>query len=218
MLSWLRQNWLALCSLSISVLALTLSYKKFKHDTRPALLLRSGFKGIEVENVGQVVAVGATLSLVERLKRPSGRVHVGDTLRPGEKSTVSAFDWPGALTAELERNTLSSMEEFVLKSDGQEVRYDGRRVASYLLTREGGQILILRFRAGDGSKTFVRLFSVVRSSQNRFAQLMPSWRLLRNRLGAFALEKWYGKNPQLAPPFKFPVHEEGNALKEETRS
>jgi len=69
MLSWLRQNWLALCSLSISVLAVILSYKKFKHDTRSALILTQG----EIENVGQVVLVDLTLNLVDRIRRPSGK-------------------------------------------------------------------------------------------------------------------------------------------------
>ena len=206
MLTWLQHNWLALCSFSISVLAFTLSYKKFKQDTRPALILRRCSEGMEIENVGQVVAVGVTLNLVERVKRPSAKLRVGDTLRPGEKSVISAFDWPEALTVELERNTLSSMEEFVRRMDGQEVRHDARRVASYLLAREGRRIEILRFRAVDGSKTFVRLFSSVRSSQDGFTELVPSYRLLRTRLCAFALEKRYAKNAELAPPlppFKF---------------
>jgi|SRR5882724_9487485 len=220
MLLWLQQNWLALCSFGISLLAFTLSYKKFKHDTRPALILRCGSE-MEIENVGQVVAVGVTLNLVERVRRPSGILHVGNTLRPGEKSTISAFDWPEALTVELEENTLSSMEEMVLRMDGQQVRLDVRRVASYLLSREGKRIVILRFRAVDGSKTFVRLFSSVKSSPDGFTELMPCYRFLRNRLWAYALERWYGKNVELAPPlppFNFPAHEKGNALEEGERS
>src|ERR1700687_2826917 len=106
MVPWLRQNWLALCSLCISILALTLSYNKFKHDTRPALILRRGFEGIEIENVGQAGAIVVTLNLVERIRRRSGKLHVGQILRPGEKSTIGAFDWPKSLTLELERNTL----------------------------------------------------------------------------------------------------------------
>lgn len=211
MLSSLRQNWLALSSFCISVLALILSYKKFKHDTRPALDLRYR----EIENVGQVAAVGITLGLVERTKRPSGKLYVARMLRPGEKSTIEASKWPKALTAELQRNP-RSMEEIVLQQDGQEVKYDGKRVASHLLTREGKQIVILRFRAVDGSRTFVRLFSPTRSSEGRFTEMTPSYRLLRNRLGAFLLERWYGKNAGLKPPFKFPVHEEGNGIEKET--
>jgi hypothetical protein len=202
MISWLQHNWLSLCSFGISVLALTLYYKKFKLDTRPALVLRRGSEGMEIENVGQVVAVGVTLTLVERVKRPSGRLSVADTLRPGEKSTVRAFDWPQALTAELERNTLSPMEEFVRRADGQKVRPDSRRVAFYLLTREGKRIVILRFRAVDGSKTFVRLFQSVKSREGESTVLPPS--VLRNRVWAAALEKLYGRKAELelevAPP------------------
>jgi hypothetical protein len=211
MLSWLRQNWLALCGLSISVLALILSYKRFKHDTRPALIVSHS----EIENVGQVVAVGITLNLVERIKRPSGKLHVARILRPSEKSPIGASDWPKALTEELDRNP-GSMEEIVRKKDGQEVHHYGKRVASYLLRREGNQIAILRFRPVDGSKTVVRLFSAVRNSEGRFKELVPCYRVLRNRLGAFLLEKWYRKNAELAPTFKFPVHEERNALEKGT--
>jgi hypothetical protein len=218
--AWLQQNWLALCSLSISILALTLSYKKFKHDTRPALRLRRGSEGFEVENVGQAAAVDVTLNLVERVKRPSGILHVVDTLRPGEKSTISAFNWPEALTLKLQRNTFSSMEEIVLRLGGEKIQHDGRTVASYLLTREGKQMVVLRFRAVDGARTFVRMFSPVSDSQDRFTRLMPSNRILRNRLCAFALEKRYAKNPELAPPlppFELLVHEEENASDETTQ-
>jgi hypothetical protein len=169
----------------------------------------------EIENVGQVVAVGVTLNLVERTKRPSAELHVARVLRPREKSAIGASRWPKALTLELERNP-RSMEEIVSKIHGQQVEYDGKRVASYLLTREGNQIVILRFRAVDGSRTSVRLFSPVRRSEGRFTELMPCYRVLRNRLGAFLLEKWYRKNAELAAPFKFPVHEEGDTLEKGT--
>jgi hypothetical protein len=212
MLSWLRQNWLALCSLSISVLAFTLSYRKFRHDTRPALIVRHG----EIENVGRVVAVDVSMNLVERAKRPSGKLSVARILRPGEKSAIGAFDWPKALRVELEKNP-RSMEEIVSKAEGQEVQYSSKRVASHLLTREGTQIVILRFRAVDGSKTFLRLFSPRRSNEGRFTELMPSYRVLRNRFGVFLLEKWFGKNAELAPPLKFPAHENEDAIEDGTR-
>lgn len=217
MLPWLQQNWLALCGFGISVLAFTLSYRRFKHDTRPALILRGGSEGTEIENVGQVVAVGVALTLVERVKRPSGKLGVADILRPGEKATVRAFDWPEAVAAELERNTLSSTEEFVRRMDGQKVRPDGRRVASYLLSREGKRIVILRFRAVDGSKTSVRLFRSVKGKLDEFTTLRPSYRLFRNRIWAAAVEKLYSGNAEIAPPlppFEFPLPESGKALEE----
>ena len=70
----LKQNWQAIATVSsvvISVLAFALSYKKFRHDTRPALIMRRISQGegqwwdaIEIENVGQSVAVGVSLTLV----------------------------------------------------------------------------------------------------------------------------------------------------------
>lgn len=202
----------------ISVLAFALSYKKFRHDTRPALIMRRISQGegqwwdaIEIENVGQSLAVGVSLTLVERTKRPSGRLHVGDVLKPGESTAVSAFDWPDALAEELDRNTLSPMAEFVLKMDGRSVRPDSRRVAAYLLCRDGKQIVVLRFRVLDGAKTVVRLFSPVKSSKGAFTELIPVYRCLRNRPCAAALQRWYGSNAELAPPLKFPVDDESSA-------
>jgi hypothetical protein len=204
--SWLKQNWLALSSFIISAFAFVLSYKKFKHDTRPILIPTPGPEGVEIENVGQVVAVNVTLTLVETVRRPSGILSVDHILRPGEKSAVSAFNWPDALTVELNSKVLEPMSEFVLRMDGQDVRPNGARVASYLLGREG-MIVILRFRAADGSKTFTRLFLSKRSQT-----LVPGCRLLRNRLCTFVIEKWYAKNAELAPPgtpFEFPPPDAG---------
>ena len=104
------------------------------------------------------------------------------------------FNWPEALTVELNHNTLEPLSEYVRRMDGHDVRPSGERVASYLLGREG-MIVILRFRAADGSKTFARLFL---SKKNR--KLAPVCRLLRNRLCIFVIEKWYAKNAELAPP------------------
>jgi hypothetical protein len=99
--SWLKQNWLALVSFVISVFAVVLSYKKFTYDTRPMLILRAASEGNEIENVGHAVAVNIMLTLIERVKRPSGTLSVPHTLRPGEKAIIGAFDWPKALTVGL---------------------------------------------------------------------------------------------------------------------
>jgi hypothetical protein len=186
----------------VSVLALTLSHKKFKHDTRPALVLRRGSEGAEIENVGPVVAVGITLTLLERTKRPSAALGVTDTLRPGDKSPVRAFDWPEAVAVEMNHNTLEPCPEWVLRMDGHDVHPSGERVASYLLAREGRQILILRFRAVDGSKNLVRLFRSAKIRRDPSTVLRPS--VLRNRVWAAVLEKLYAGNAELRPASRLP--------------
>lgn len=197
MVLWLQTNWLALSGFMVGVLALTLTYKKFKHDTRPALVLRRGSERLEIENVSRLVAVGITLTLLERTKRPSAALGVTDTLRPGEKSPVRAFDWPEAVAVEMGHNTLEPFSEWVLKMDGHDVHPTGERVASYLLAREGGQILILRFRGVDGSKTLVRLFRSAKIRRDPSTVLRPSF--LRNRVWAAVLEKLYARNAELRP-------------------
>ena len=119
---WLKQNVVALSSFIVTGCALVLSFKRFKHDTRPKLILTSGSEGIEVENVGQTTAVNITLTLVERVRRPSGKLSVPtDALRPGEKSTIVAFDWPDTL--EVPGNEILDMSEWVLRMDGRKVPY-----------------------------------------------------------------------------------------------
>jgi hypothetical protein len=200
---WLKQNWLALLSFLLSAFAVVLSYRKFTHDTRPTLLLRTSSGGNEIENVGQAVAVNIKLTLVERVKRPSGTLVAPDTLRPGERSIISALDWPEALTADLNQETLEPMSEWVLRMDGRKVHPNGARVAAYLLARER-IIVILRYGAGDGPTMFVRLFSRAKMNPRKFPQLVPVPRPMRNRLCAFLIERFYGKNAELAPPFEFP--------------
>jgi hypothetical protein len=200
---WLKQNWLALFSFVISVFAAVLSYKKFAHDTRPMLILRSASEGNEIENVGQAVAVNIRLALVERAKRSSGVLSVPHTLRPGERSTIGAFDWPEALTVGLNQGTLEPMSEWVLRMDGRTVHPTGARVARYLMARER-IVVILRYRAGDRSKTYVRLFRPARKNPRQFPELVPVFSLLRSRLFAVVIEKLYGKNAELARPFEFP--------------
>ena len=213
MIPWLKQNWLALCGLVISAFAFILSYKKFRHDTRPALILRYRPQGqeVEIENVGQAMAVDVKLPLLERLRRPTATLLVYDTLRPNEKKPISASNWPDALEIDVDKNTLLPLDESVrMIPDGQSVRPKGIRVAYYLMVREGKPIIILRFRAAEGSRTFVRLFSTVKNSG-----LMPCYRLLRNSLGAFILEKCYARNAELAPPSKLPPFDKNAANSKE---
>lgn len=213
--SWLKQNWQTLSSLVsplIAVLAFALSYKRFKRDTRPALIWGHGSEGTEIENVGPVAAVDITLTLFERTKRSSGRLRVGDTLRPGEKSTIRALDWPEALTVEMRQHVLEPMDHFVLRMARKEVRQDANRVASHLLCRKGKRIVILKFRAADRPNVFTRVF-LLGSKQEAFTKFRQPCQILSNRLCAFLLERWYAKNVELAPPlrpFKYPVPSEGS--------
>lgn len=201
LVSWIKQNWLALSSIIIAMSAFVLAYMKYKHDTRPALVLRRSKGGFEIENLGQGIAVGVSLSLIERASRPSARLHVEDVLKPGAKSSVAGFDYPEDLLSEMETNHVySSFDDCVRRSAGERIKPSGGTVGSYVLTRKGKQILILRFRVVDGSKTFVRLF-IPATTERGFVEVKPSSRVFRNRLTALLLQALYARNSQFAPPF-----------------
>lgn len=177
--------------------------EEFSYETRPALIVRRGSNGFEIENVGQTTAVGITLNLVERAARPTGKLHVGGILRPAETSGIFATDWPEELKPELAERP-ASFEERIRRLHGEEVQqYDGERVASHLLTRPGRQILILRFRILDGSKTYVRLFSPARKREQRPLEVLPTHPLMQNRIFASTIEKWHASKSQFRPPFDF---------------
>lgn len=210
MFPWLQHNWLALCSFVVSASAFAISYKKYKHDTRPRLIIRQGPAGLLVENVGAATAVWVSLRILQRTKRASSRLHVEDVLKVGESSEILAFDYPDDVRVEVLQNTLGSMEEFVLLQAGQDVQPTGGRVAAYLLTRNYRQIVVLRFGGAAEWKRWVRLFSVRNVVDGR-GDLVPSNRLLSNRFCVSMLEKRYAANAQYAPPFSFADgRQEGN--------
>jgi len=205
---------LSLCSLVASIVALRLSYVKWWRETQPILYPRGVSKvhssSVEIENVGPVTAVDIALTLIETVKRPSGKLSVPDMLKPGEKSTVSAYDYPEAVEAEL---PLEFFEDIVYKSEqiihesegnalsnGRDVRIPATRIAHHLLFRAGGQLLVIKYRAPDRAKQIVRLFAGFRRGDG-FPQFKPGWKLLAGFRARLA--EWrYRHNSEFAPPFK----------------
>ena len=113
---------------------------------------------MEIENVGPAPAVGISLTLLERVKRPSARLSASNILRPGDKATISAYEYPQTVEAEVAQNTLLPMEYTMRWLDEDNVHLDSRRVAHYLLSRAGEQYLVVRYGVVDGSKEIVRIF------------------------------------------------------------
>ncbi|HWQ53406.1 MAG TPA: hypothetical protein VN442_06960 [Bryobacteraceae bacterium] len=207
LLTWLKQNWSVLGNVGSAVLSISafvLSYRKYKHDTRPVLVLRRAKGGFAIENFGRGIAAGVSVRLIERTRRPSAALYVEDLLKPDSRCLVSAGGYPEELVAEMERNSAySSFEDVIRSLHGEQLKPTGEHVASYLLTREGKQIVLLRFRTVDGSRASVRLFSPA-THDDGFVELVPYNRILCNRTSAFVLEKRYGTNSILAPAFAFP--------------
>jgi hypothetical protein len=131
LLAYLKQNWLALSSLVISVAAFILSYRKYKHDTGPVLVVQRGREGLEIENLGRGIAVGISAILLERTKRPSATLFVADVLKPDAKTTLSAGDYPQELLTEMAKAPVfSSFEDVVRLSSGEQIMYKGSQIAT----------------------------------------------------------------------------------------
>lgn len=196
--SFVKQNWLALCSLAMSLAAVSLSYVKLRRETRPLLHVRMIAGRAEIENLGPVTAVNISLRLIERVRRPSGKLSVTEILRPGEKAAVSAYDYPEAVKEGFTQNCGLSFEAVISELAGEDVKIPSDRIASYLLSREGNPTLIIRYREVDGFKRIVRVLSPFKR-ENRFTQLKPSWKLFASVYARF-LERRYGGNSEFAMP------------------
>jgi hypothetical protein len=203
MLTFLRQSWLAIGSMMVSLFAVWLSYIKLRRESRPILHVRGSSGKVEIENIGPVAAVDVTVTLLEPTKRPSGRLVVENMLRaPGGKATISAWDWPKELEAEIRQNQLLSLEDEILRLEGKESPIPTDRVAQYLLCRHGGRLLV-RYRIADNPRIHVRLFKVQQSGEGfpHFVRMRP---LLGMRFHAVLLQLFWRLHPQYQPPFKFP--------------
>ena len=154
---------------------------------------------VDIENLGPVPAVDISLTLIERVKRPSGKLSVQDMLKAGEKTTISAYDYPETVEAELGPG---SFEEIIRNLEGEKVRIPPTRIARHLLLRDGGQLLVVRYRAPDSAKQIVHLFSVVRRRE-RFPALKPNWKPLVGLYAKF-LEWRFRRRSVFAPPSKLP--------------
>ena len=97
---------------------------------------------------------------------------------------------------------VSSFEDVVRLSSGEQIMYKGSQIASYLLNRAGKPLMVVRFRRVTGSKTFVRIFSPKTADRGSIG-LVPWPRIFCSRLSAFILRRRYGRNAILAPPPRF---------------
>jgi hypothetical protein len=201
---FLRSNWVAIVSLSGWV-STWIAYQKLKRDTRPALHVSHVTQmphTVEIENVGPTVVVNLALGLIERTRRPSGRLSTVQTLRPGERAQVSAYACPHSLSAEVEATRYLPPEHTILRLSGKDTRISGPLMAEYLLTRDGGQLLTLRYRVADSTKTCVRMFSTVRRGDG-FVDFKPR-RTMSTRPYVRLPEVWNKHNPEFAAPFTWP--------------
>jgi hypothetical protein len=197
---YLKQHWtdfFSSCALVMSIVSLRLSYLRFHATARPVLYLKCA-SAVEIENIGPVAAVDICLALIERVKRPSGRLSAPEILNPGGKSNISAYQYPETVTKEL---PAGSFEEKIMKLEGQEGRSHPSRIARHLLLRDGRQLLVVRYRPPDGTRQIVRLFSVARRA-NGFSCLKQRPKVLVAFRARF-FEWRYRHNSELAPPPNF---------------
>jgi len=208
MAAFLRQNWLAIGSLVVSVFAVWLSYIKLRRESRPILHVHASPGTVEIENIGTVAAVDVTATLLEPRMRASGRLTVDNVLRAqGGKGKISAWDWPKELEQEIRENRLLSFEDTILRLSGKDPSIPPDIVSQYLVSRPGGQLLAIRYRIADNPRTHIRLFRVLQTGEG-----FPHFVRVRGatRLSVATLQFLWRNHPQYRPPFKFPVRDKND--------
>lgn len=198
-------QWVALAvsfgSALASGYAVSLHRRKLRYDTTPILNVCRGQRGAtQIENTGPAAATGISLCLIERSKRPSGRLAGTDILRTKESLTIYAYDYPKELEDEMRKERLLSVEDVILRLHGQKPRIASELIAEYLLSREGNQLLVVHYRVAGESKIRRRVYRHTKNSQG-FTEFVPCGKIMSNRFIVHLLQRWNSRNSQFAPPF-----------------
>lgn len=160
-------------ALAISLWAARTSRSVARRTTEPVLSLRvvsPAFRGhIELQNAGAVMASDVRIELIERHRRPSGRLHVGDVLRVGENVTVVAWDFPPELNAEFRSRQIFGDPATDLENIQRSIKggspkpYQDDLIAFHLTARKGGQRIVVSCSVPDRRRQ-VRIYKVCHSN------------------------------------------------------
>lgn len=153
---------LAIPAFIVSLWAVIISRTVARRTTEPILMLRilrlvSGAR-IELQNMGAVTTTGIRLDLIEKQRRSSALLHVNDTLATGESCPIIARDFPEELNAEFrdqnweDANTAILRFSRIMNNDPNPVETPPDQMAFHLLTRKGGQRIILSCAIPDKAR------------------------------------------------------------------
>jgi hypothetical protein len=193
-------NGLALSvSVALSVVALFISYRAMRQNTVPVISVReSSTGGIEIVNTGSITAIDIELELVERTRRPSGRLVSKKSLSKDEAAIISAFDCLDDVHKEYPAR---DFEARIRRFRGEETRTAPNDLARHLLSRDGKQLLIVSYGVPDSPKRITRIFDPIMHADRSVRFRLKKKRSARAYSMIYRLR--YSGFPVYAPPFDF---------------
>jgi hypothetical protein len=167
----------------------------------------------ELMNTGAVPATSIQIELIEKEKRASASLHVASFLDPGDRCPILALNFPSRLIDELRENhdiadpVLTGFMVDRIRTgdpdpannprDSIEVDHWERQIALHLLTRQGGQRIIVSCALPDGRRQ-QRIYRVSKRAGLQMCKLPV-------RIHAWYLRRGYNKNAELSPTPRMPA-------------
>jgi len=208
---------IAFLALLASIPAIMISRRVARRTTEPILTPHvpdSLFSGLaELVNRGVVPATGIEIELIEKKKRASASLHVTAFLNPGDRCPILALNFPSKLIDELRENHAiadSVLIGFITArirardpnpvnnpQDPIEIEHWKRQIALHLLTRQGGQRIIISCAVPDGRRQ-QRIYKVSKRSGLQMCKLPAG-------IHAWWLRMRYRKNAELMPMPEMPA-------------
>lgn len=207
---------LAIPPLVIYIWGILISRTTARRTTEPILILQilspicRGY--VELKNIGAVPATGIRVELIEKRRRASASLQASGDLAKDESCSILALDYPNELIKESDEQqlipdaTLSSFRFNRIKDnalnaaeiplDKIEIDILARQIAFYLMTRQGGQRIIVSCAIPDKPRQH-RIYKVRRSDSVNSEFQMYCTFLARYR--AAYLRFRYKKNAVLRP-------------------
>jgi len=208
---------LAIPAFFVSLWAVIISKTIARRTTEPILTLRilsPAYRWhIDLQNTGAVPATGVRIELIEKRRRASAILHVNETLEIGESCTILAWNFPEELNEEFRENHIEDTAAALLNihrainNDATPVAISDDQMAFHLLTRQGGQRIILSCAIPDKARQ-QRVYRFTRDSRFQMR------RTFLVGLRASYLRFRFERNAVLRPPPQMPEFLKGD--REET--
>lgn len=207
---------IAFLALLASIPAIMISRKVARRTTEPVLTphVPNPFLNYlaELINTGTVPATNIEIELIEKRKRASALLQVTTFLKPGDQCPILALNFPSKLIDELWKNhvidpvltsfmvdriTTGDLNPVNNPQDPIEIEHWKRQIALHLLTRPGGQRIIISCAVPDGRRQ-QRIYKVSKRSGLQMCKLPFG-------IHAWWLRMRYRKNAELMPMPEMPA-------------
>lgn len=207
---------IAFLALLASIPAIMISRRVARRTTEPVLMLHVPDPlfntHAELMNTGAVPATSIEIELIEKRKRASALIHVNGFLGPDDPPCpIRALDFPCELIDQLRKDVVDPViTGFIVDRirtgdpnpvnnprDPIEIEHWERQIALHLLTRQGGQRIIISCSVPDERRQ-QRVYKVSKRSGLKMCKLPV-------RMHAWYLRRRYNKNAELSPTPEMPA-------------